>query len=192
MLDRLTLDRIRGMAEDVAQRESCRLYDLEFTGSGAGRTLRVFIDKPGSESVSIDDCSNVSHGLNLLLDVEDLIPGGAYHLEVSSPGLERKLRQPWHFETAVGEKVFLRSRGFFEEYGEGLPPGVGRRKQTQAVIEGVRDNKVLLTADGVSFQVPLEEIEKAHVVFEFEEPVAPGLKAQQRKGPPRGKGQKKR
>ena len=99
------LEQIRQFAEDVASREGCLLYDLEYR-DGPGRTLRVFIDKqPGG--VSIDDCANVSRGLNLRLDVEDVIPGGAYELEVSSPGLDRKLTQPWHFGAAIGKSIKL-------------------------------------------------------------------------------------
>lgn len=107
MLSSPQLEQIRKFAEEVALREGCLLYDVEFFTGGNGRTLRVFIDKvPGG--VSIDDCANVSRGLNLRLDVEDVIPGGRYDLEVSSPGMDRKLTQPWHFEKAVGQKVRLK------------------------------------------------------------------------------------
>ncbi len=68
----------------------------------------MFIDKAGG--VSIEDCANVSRGLNLRLDVEDVIPGGQYELEVSSPGLDRKLTQGWHFEKAVGKTVQVKYR----------------------------------------------------------------------------------
>ena len=99
------LEQIRQFAEDVASREGCLLYDLEYR-DGPGRTLRVFIDKqPGG--VSIDDCANVSRGLNLRLDIEDVIPGGAYELEVSSPGLDRKLTQAWHYGAAIGKIIKL-------------------------------------------------------------------------------------
>lgn len=99
------LEQIRKFAEEVALREGCLLYDVEFH-DGPGRALRVYIDK-ASGGVSIDDCANVSRGLNLRLDVEDVIPGGRYDLEVSSPGMDRKLTQAWHFEKAVGERVKL-------------------------------------------------------------------------------------
>src|SRR5262245_53641529 len=75
------MEQSRLFAEEVAVREGCRLYDMELRD----RTLRAFIDRtPGG--VSVDDCANVSRGLNLRLDVEDAIPGGRYELEVSSPG----------------------------------------------------------------------------------------------------------
>jgi ribosome maturation factor RimP len=100
------LEQVRKFAEEVAVREGCVLYDLEFH-DGPARSLRVYIDKaPGG--VSIEDCANVSRGLNLRLDVEDAIPGGHYDLEVSSPGLDRRLTQAWHFERAVGQKLRLK------------------------------------------------------------------------------------
>ncbi len=100
------LVQIRQFAEEVAVREGCLLYDLEFH-DGPARSLRVYIDK-AEGGVSIDDCANVSRGLNLRLDVEDVIPGGRYDLEVSSPGLDRKLTQLWHFAKAVGKRVRLK------------------------------------------------------------------------------------
>jgi len=108
LLTESQLEQIRKFAEEVAVREGCLLYDLEYR-EGPGRSLRVFIDKdPGG--VSVNDCANVSRGLNLRLDVEDIIPGGAYELEVSSPGLDRKLTQPWHFDKAVGKTVQVKYR----------------------------------------------------------------------------------
>ena len=108
MLSESQMQQIRQFAEEVALREGCLLYDLEFF-DGPGRTLRVFIDKEGG-GIGIEDCANVSRGLNLRLDVEDIIPGGRYELEVSSPGLDRKLTQSWHFEKAVGQTVQVKYR----------------------------------------------------------------------------------
>jgi ribosome maturation factor RimP len=106
LLSENQLESVRKFAEEVALREGCLLYDLEFS-DGPSRALRIYIDKvPGG--VSIDDCANVSRGLNLRLDVEDAIPGGHYDLEVSSPGLDRKLTQLWHFEQAIEKNVRLK------------------------------------------------------------------------------------
>ena len=96
------IQKIEILAGQVAEREGVRIYDLEFSGGTQGRVLRVFIDKEGG--VSIEDCANVSRGLNLLLDVEDPIPGGKYSLEVSSPGMERILRKSWHFTGEIGRE----------------------------------------------------------------------------------------
>ena len=99
------LEQIRTFAQEVCSREGCVLYDLDFH-DGPARALRVYIDK--ENGVSIEDCANVSRALNLRLDVEEAVPGGHYDLEVSSPGLERKLTQLWHFEKAVGQTVQLK------------------------------------------------------------------------------------
>lgn len=101
-------ERFEVIASEVCERESVQLYDWELTGVGGSRILRVYIDRAGA-SIGIEDCSNVSKGLNLLLDVEDLIPGGSYHLEVSSPGLERVLKRRAHFQAAIGKRVYIKT-----------------------------------------------------------------------------------
>ncbi len=103
------LEKIKSLAAEVSQREGCILYDLEIVGSAQNRVLRVYIDED-SNGVAVDQCANVSRGLSLLLDVEDLIPGGAYELEVSSPGVERPLTQLWHYEKALGETIRVRTK----------------------------------------------------------------------------------
>src|SRR5271167_3827817 len=104
MLNPESIEKIKSAADEVSRREGCFFYDLEFVGNRQNRILRVYIDAEGGQ-VSVEQCANVSKGLSLLLDVEDLVPGGAYELEVSSPGVERVLRLPWHFKTAVGKDV---------------------------------------------------------------------------------------
>jgi ribosome maturation factor RimP len=123
-------------ADQIARRENCFLYDLEMPGSGQGRTLRVFIDKDGEEGVSIDDCQKVSQGLNLLLDVEDLVPGGAYNLEVSSPGLERRLRQAWHFQKALGETIVIQLNRGLGEWTKTSSPKDVKKKEVNSGLEG--------------------------------------------------------
>src|ERR1700677_2020838 len=104
MLNPDSMEKIKSAADEVSRREGCFFYDLEFVGSRENRILRVYIDSE-SGLVSVEQCANVSKGLSLLLDVEDLVPGGHYDLEVSSPGLERVLRLPWHFKTVLGKDV---------------------------------------------------------------------------------------
>ncbi|MCB0351495.1 MAG: ribosome maturation factor RimP, partial [Bdellovibrionales bacterium] len=106
MLSPQATEKLKLLADEVSRREGCLLYDLEFSGNPKNRVLRVFIEAE-KETVSIEQCANVSRGLSLLLDVEDLIPGGNYELEVSSPGIERPLRLPWHFQKAIGQEVKL-------------------------------------------------------------------------------------
>ncbi|MEK6554972.1 MAG: ribosome maturation factor, partial [Bdellovibrionota bacterium] len=92
MLNEEKTEKIKGLAQEVCEREGCSLYDIEFVGAGRHRVLRIYIEANGEGQVTVEQCANVSRGLSLQLDVEDVIPGGQYELEVSSPGLERMLK----------------------------------------------------------------------------------------------------
>lgn len=170
------LAKLKEHAEQIARRENCFLYDLELTGQGQSRILRVFIDKEGDEGVSIDDCSRVSRGLDLVLDVEDLVPGGTYNLEVSSPGLERRLTQAWHFQKAVGEKVQLQLNKGLGEFVDAMKSSKKdeKRKKMTVLIQEAKDNEIVVTMDeetskdDTAFAVPLEYIHKAKVIYSFE------------------------
>ncbi|WP_415064036.1 ribosome maturation factor RimP [Bdellovibrio sp.] len=159
------MEKVVTMANEVAAREGCLIYDLEFVGAGKGRTLRVFIDKEDG-SISIDDCSNVSKGLNLLLDTDDVIPGGAYNLEVSTPGLERHLKVPWHFKKAVGKKVYIKTSKALESVGV-TDKKWKAAKTVEQVLESADDSGVRFVVDDVEIQIPYALIDKAKVVFDF-------------------------
>jgi ribosome maturation factor RimP len=96
------LETIRQMAERVATSEGLHLVDVELKGGNSNQLLRVFIDKPGG--VSHADCALVSEQLSAMLDVEDIFPG-RYVLEVSSPGLDRKLTRPSDYAYFVGRRA---------------------------------------------------------------------------------------
>lgn len=146
------LEQIRLFAEEVASREGCLLYDLEFRDS-PGRTLRVFIDKePGG--ASIDDCANVSRGLNLRLDVEDAIPGGAYDLEVSTPGLDRKLTQLWHYEKAAGQSVQIKYK---DENGQSKP--------YEGKLLSVDNGRLNFENSKGPFAIDFKNVEKGRIVI---------------------------
>ncbi len=96
-------DKITEIAERVAASYGLEIWEIELKGSGKGRFLRVFIDKPSG--VTHEDCANVSRELSTILDVEDAVPGGSYTLEVSSPGLDRKLLKPADWTRFQGSLV---------------------------------------------------------------------------------------
>ncbi len=96
------VDKIQAIAERVAASEGLEIVDVQLLGGGAHRMLRLYIDKP--EGVSHADCELVSQQVGTILDVEDIIPGGRYTLEVSSPGVERKLSRPRDFERFTGQR----------------------------------------------------------------------------------------
>jgi ribosome maturation factor RimP len=104
----LDVDRVRGIAERVAASAGLEIVEVELRGGGKARMLRIFIDKPGG--VTHEDCANLSREVGTILDVEDVIPGASYLLEVSSPGLDRKLIRPADYERFTGSRVKLTTR----------------------------------------------------------------------------------
>lgn len=104
----MDIEKIREIVERVARDQGLEVVDIEFRGGGKARMLRIFIDKEGG--VTHEDCANVSNEVSTILDVEDVVPGTSYTLEVSSPGLDRKLSRPADFERFTGSLVKLSTR----------------------------------------------------------------------------------
>ncbi len=159
------LEKVEKIAQEVAAREGCILYDIENSGSGNGRILRIYIDK--ETGVGIEDCSNVSKGMNLLLDVEDIVPGSMYNLEVSTPGLDRRLSKKWHFEKAIGKKVFIqltKSLGSFQTIED---KGLVSMKKFEDVLNAVTDEGLVFKIRSTDVKIPFDVIEKAKLVFEY-------------------------
>ncbi len=148
------VQRVRAMAERITASEGLELVEAEWKGGSRTGILRVFIDKPAG--ITHADCERVSHQLSAALDVEDLVPG-TYNLEVSSPGLDRKLSKQADFERFAGRKARVR----FEEPIHGT-------RQITGHIEGSSDAAVSLrTANGETVEIPLEDIQQARLVIEF-------------------------
>lgn len=97
------LEQVRQIAERVTASHGLELVEVEFRGSGRARMLRIFIDKPGG--VTHHDCEQVSREVGTILDVEDVVPGGSYVLEVSSPGLDRRLVKAADYQRFRGSLV---------------------------------------------------------------------------------------
>lgn len=163
------MTKLESLAAEVCARESVELYDVEFVGTGGGRTLQVFISKPGGH-IGIEDCSNVSKGLNNVLDAdEELIPGGPYNLEVSSPGLERPLRRPSHFEGAVGETVWVRIARTLGEIAPEFPVAVMKNaKQLTAKLISTDDSGLELDLEGHPTRIAWADVDKGKTVFDFD------------------------
>lgn len=117
------LDHVRAIAERVAASLGLEVVELDLRGGGKSRMLRIFIDKPiglaqeglsqendKPEGVTHEDCANVSREVSTILDVEDAMGAGPYVLEVSSPGLDRKLFRPVDFERFQGSRVKLTTK----------------------------------------------------------------------------------
>ena len=140
--------------------EGVELDDLEVAGSGRGRTLRVVVDRDGG--VDVDRIADLSRGMSRLLDESDAVEG-PYTLEVTSPGLERKLRRPEHFTKAIGRMV---------------------KVKTTAPVDGATLHEGKLDeADATGFVLQLNEerrrigfgdVKEARTVFVWERAAKPG------------------
>jgi ribosome maturation factor RimP len=147
--------RVKEITEQTGASAGIEVVDVQLLGGGGTRVLRIFIDKP--EGVTHADCEFISQNVGTILDVEDVIPGAHYTLEVSSPGVERKLTKPREFERFVGQKVKVVLR----EPVENQRTWIGALK---SFAEGI---VTLEPAPGRSVQFPLDQVEKANLKFEW-------------------------
>jgi ribosome maturation factor RimP len=148
------LDKIREMAERVATSEGLHLVDVELKGGASNPLLRVYIDK--ASGVSHADCQTVSEQLSAMLDVEDPFPG-RYVLEVSSPGLDRKLTKPSDFTYFAGRRARLV-----------LKQAVGDQNVMEGRLAGFENGRVRLDRGENGLQeLDLANIRKAQLVVEL-------------------------
>jgi ribosome maturation factor RimP len=159
--------KIAEIAERVADPEGIEIVEVQLLGAGRGRLLRIYIDRTSSErpqgaGVTHADCEFISQQVGTILDIEDVIPGDSYTLEVSSPGLERKLSKPKDFERFVGQKakVVLREPVENQRRWEGKLAGI-----SQGVV--ALEIAALEPAAGRVIHFPLAQVEKANLKFDW-------------------------
>lgn len=141
-----TVSTVTKIALPVAQQLGLDLWDVRFEKEGASWYLRIFIDKP--EGINIDDCERMSKAVDPLIEAADPIDQ-SYFLEVCSPGIERELRRPEHFEKMAGREVCVK---FFRPLEDGT-------KDVIADLVALRDgNIVLADLDGVEFEIPKKDV----------------------------------
>lgn len=147
------------LLQPLLDEKGLELVELEYKKVGRGYLLRVFIDKPGG--VNLDDCADLSRELSVQLDVEDCIPG-RYNLEVSSPGLNRPLKSDRDFIRYQGHLAVIRTVELqADEKGS-------RRKTFLGTLQGVEEGFVVISLkEGPLARIPLENIAKANLEFEF-------------------------
>jgi ribosome maturation factor RimP len=160
------LDKIREIAERVSSMHGVELVEAELRGGGKARMLRVTIDKP--EGVTHEDCANVSRDLSAVLDVEDAVQGGSYTLEVSSPGLDRKLLKPEDFTRFAGNRVKLMTREPVNgnRHFEGRLESFSDGKLTLETIAGKKP-KPGHAQPGAKVEIDLANVEKANLLPEI-------------------------
>lgn len=146
--------KIRSLVEATIVRLGFDLVAVEWGTARQGAMLRLSIDAPGG--VNAEDCANVSEQISPLLDAADPI-SSAYTLEVSSPGIERPVQRRQDFERFVGYRVRLR-------LSEGPP-----RRRYLGVIGPIEQDELSLTVDGTVHRIPLDLIERAHLVLDLDE-----------------------
>lgn len=151
------IDTVTHLATEIIDPFGLRLYDVELNGG----TLRVTIE--GDEGVDLDRLAEITRLMSRALDADDPMPG-RYTLEVSSPGLERRLRTPAHYRGAIGETVNVK-----------LAPGAEGNRRVRGQISDASDDAVeLLGDDGVTQRIDYRDITKAVTVFEWGPSPKPG------------------
>lgn len=142
-------ERVYELIKDAVEAEGVRLWDVRFLKEGASWYLRVFIDKP--EGISIDDCTNVSHAIDPIIDEADPIDV-SYYLEVCSPGIERELTRSRHYEESLGKQVRLK-----------LYRAYDGKKEITGTLEDVTEENVTLVTEGNALTVERKNISKANL-----------------------------
>jgi ribosome maturation factor RimP len=170
----VNLEKIREAAERVARSEGLEIVDVEWK-IGKQRFLRVYIDRlpPANSAEAIDgeevaspyakishaDCERVSQQLSVILDVEDLVPGPGYVLEISSPGMDRALKTPADFQRFAGRLAKVSTH-----------EPIGGAKFFEGRLKGFAEGKVRMELEGKEarlVEIPLETIRKANLAIEF-------------------------
>jgi ribosome maturation factor RimP len=155
------LELVRAIAERVTRSHGLEVWDVVSRRETNGQVVRVFIDRPGpaatpEESVSVEDCEQVSREIGTILDVEDPLPF-AYTLEVSSPGLDRPLR---------GEQDYRRFAGRLAKIV--VSEAVDNQKAFEGRLRGVEDDAVLLEGPkGRMHRLPMRLITRSRLEVEF-------------------------
>jgi ribosome maturation factor RimP len=145
------------------QAEGLELDDLELVGQGRGLVLRVTVDQDGG--IGVDRLAETSRGLSRLLDDDERLQA-SYTLEVTSPGLERKLRRLRHYEKSIGREVVVKTHQEIE----------GERAH-RGTLQSAGEESCVIEVDGDRREIPMKVIASARTVFRWEPAAKPGAKA---------------
>jgi len=150
----LSLEKTTALIDEVVQAEGFELVEVELKGSPGRRILRIFIDR--ASGINHDDCARISGLVGPLLEVEEAV-AGSYTLEVSSPGLNRRLRTPGEFQRFAGRLVKISTT----EAVEGS-------RHFRGTLLGMKGDRVAVERrDATSVLIPLDVVAKAHLDFDF-------------------------
>lgn len=155
-------EKIAALAADVAREESVEIVDVVVGREGPRSVIRIFIDREGG--VRISDCESFSRKVGAVLDVEDPVPG-PYSLEVSSPGINRRLAKPAHFAAAAGRRVHVV-----------LSEAVDGCRRVRGTLVSCGDDGIAVDREGTILRIPFPLIRKANIEVAQEELFAKGKK----------------
>jgi ribosome maturation factor RimP len=148
------VEQTRQIAERAAASCGLEIVEVEWRGGGRG-LLRIYIDKPGG--VGHEDCRLLSNEVSTILDVEEIVPGGTYQLEVSSPGLDRKLLKIEDYDRFAGKKVKVRLRRPLDD-----------RSQLTGRLRGLDGNLIVVeTGPDAEARFSLDDVQSARLVVEI-------------------------
>jgi len=150
------------LIDPICRAHAVELVDVRYLREPRGAVIRIIIDRDVPDldvgsGVSLEDCTGVSRDVSTALDVhDDILPSGAYRLEVGSPGLERPLVKLADFQRFSGREVKVRTR-----------TAIDRQRRFRGTLLGVVDHSIKLDQDGKVLQIPHEEIAQANLVYRF-------------------------
>ena len=144
------VSRVRDLAEPVCESEGMELIHVEYGPEKGGKTLRLYIDKPGG--ITLDDCAAISHQVGDILDI-NLEDSGSYNLEVSSPGPERPLAKIDDYERFEGNSIKIKT----------FRP-IGGQKNFKGVLSGISEGVVSLLIEDKTVAIPYQNITRARLV----------------------------
>lgn len=147
--------KIENLLEPIINNLKYELYDVQYVKEGRDYYLRITIDK--EDGISIEDCEKVNRAIDDILDEADII-SESYFLEVSSPGIERILRKPWHFERQIGKNVNIR-----------LFKPIDKQKELQGILREYNKEALELEMNDEIVKIDLKDIALAKLVFDENE-----------------------
>lgn len=146
-------EKVESLISDKIIQLGYELYDVEYVKEGKDYYLRIYIDR--EKGIDLNDCELVSNNITQILDKEDYIKE-QYFLEVSSAGLEKKLRKKEHFEKQIGNKIEVN-----------LYSKIDNKKNLQGILKEYNDKFLLLEVDGKNIEIDFEQVANAKTVFDW-------------------------
>lgn len=145
--------KVENLIQPIIHDLGYELYDVQYLKEGKDYYLRITIDKP--EGITIEDCETVNHAIDEILDEVDFI-NTAYFLEVSSPGLERMLRKPWHFEKQIGNQIQVK-----------LFQAIEKQKELQGILIESNENELKMQINEKLIKIEKKNIAVAKTVADI-------------------------